>query len=46
MLAVGLPIQWITAQKESFRKYLMINEMIELLASGDFDREVSGETNQ
>ena len=29
VLAVGLPIQWIGAQKESFRKYLMRNELIE-----------------
>ena len=29
VLAVGLPIQWIGNQKESFRKYLMRNEMIE-----------------
>ena len=34
VLAVGLPIQWITAQKESFRKYLMKNEMIEFRYHG------------
>ena len=29
VLAVGLPIQWIGPQKESFRSYLMRNELIE-----------------
>ena len=29
VLAVGLPIQWIGSQKESFRSYLMRNELIE-----------------
>ena len=34
VLAVGLPIQWIGAQKEAFRKYLMRNEMIEFQYHG------------
>jgi plasmid segregation protein ParM len=31
---VGLPIQWIGAQKEAFRKYLMRNELIEFRYHG------------
>ncbi len=34
VLAVGLPIQWIGAQKEAFRKYLMRNELIEFRYHG------------
>ena len=28
-LAVGLPLKWVQAQKEDFRKYLMRNRMVE-----------------
>ena len=34
VLAVGLPIQWISTQKDSFRKYLMRNELIEFRYHG------------
>ena len=34
VLAVGLPIQWIAAQKEAFRKYLMRHELIEFRYHG------------
>lgn len=29
-LAVGLPLKWVQAQKEDFRKYLMLNRMVEV----------------
>ena len=34
VLAVGLPIQWISTQKDSFRNYLMRNELIEFRYHG------------
>ena len=34
VLAVGLPIQWISTQKDSFRRYLMRNELIEFRYHG------------